>query len=249
MLNNTESNLFSQPVVFVILTKNEENTIAGIIDGLRQECSKLKIQNYSFITVDDSADATSVRAQQAGSQVVRGRGLGLGDAYRLGLAAALQTKSELIISLDGDGQVELSELSMFLKPVLDGADMVVGSRFKDAQNILYSYPKINHVGSRLLSAYLSFMTGQKITDSHGGFRVLKRSVAEKTIFFGHHTYVQETLIEAAEAGFKIYEVPSVWKIRQNGQSRVVGSIPRYMRRVGPILFVRLVKKLLKGQSR
>lgn len=241
--------MFSQSVVFVILTKNEENTISDIINGLRNECSVLNIENYSFITVDDSKDATADKAREAGSVVVKGQGLGLGDAYRLGLAAALKTDCKLIVSLDGDGQVELAELGTFLKPLLDGADIVVGSRFKDAKHILYSYPLINHIGSRMLSAYLSFMTGQKITDSHGGFRILKRAVAEKTIFFGNHTYVQETLVEAAEGGFKIFEVPSVWKIRENGKSRVVGSIPRYVRRVGPVLFVRLVKKLFTGKSR
>lgn len=241
--------MFSQPVVFVILTKNEENTISAIINGLRNECDRLNVKNYSFITVDDSRDATAEKAHQAGSVVVKGQGLGLGDAYRLGLAAALKTECELIISLDGDGQVELAELDTFLKPLLAGADMVVGSRFKDSKHILYSYPLINHMGSRMLSAYLSFMTGQKITDSHGGFRVLKRAVAEKTVFFGHHTYVQETLIEAAEGGFKIFEVPSVWKIRENGKSRVVGSISRYVRRVGPTLLVRLVRKIFTGKSR
>lgn len=249
MLNNTESNLFSRSVVFVILTKNEENTICGIINGLRNECSALNIEKYSFITVDDSEDATSEKAREAGSLVVKGRGLGLGDAYRLGLEAALKTDCTLIVSLDGDGQVELTELAAFLKPLDNGADLVVASRFKDANHIRYSYPAINHVGSRLLSAYLSFMTGQKVTDSHGGFRIFKRAVAEKTVFWGHHTYVQETLIEAAEAGFKIFEVPSVWKIRQNGKSRVVGSVPLYVHRVGPVLLKRFIKKVFTGKSR
>ena len=180
MLNITESNLFSQSVVFLILTKNEENTVSGIINGLCSECSALNIENYSIITVDDSKDTTAEKARQAGSIVVKGQGFGLGDAYRLGLAAALKTDCALIVSLDGDGQVELSELAAFLMPIRAGADLVVGSRFKDSNQILYSYPVVNHVGSRMLSAYLSFMTSQKITDSHGGFRVLKRAVAEKT---------------------------------------------------------------------
>jgi hypothetical protein len=55
---------------------------------------------------------------------------------------------------------------------------------------------------------------------------------------GSHTYVQETIIDAAEKGFRIVELASVWQPRLHGKSRVVSSIPRYVFYTLPILMLR-----------
>ena len=60
---------------------------------------------------------------------------------------------------------------------------------------------------------LSMFTNQKITDSHGGMRAMNTSVVEQLEMLGTHTYVQETIIDAYEKGFRILEIPSVWKKR------------------------------------
>ncbi len=244
-----ESNVYSSKFVFIILAKNEESTISNLIKSLRNEATQVGLNQFEIILVDDSTDATPERAREQNIQVLSGGNRGLGFAYRIGLAAALNAKAEYIVSLDGDGQVEISELKMFIQALQDGGDLVVGSRFKNRISIGYTYPKINHIGSRLLAQYLRFMTKQPLTDSHGGFRAMSHAVAVNTEFYCNHTYVQETLIEAAEAGFKIIEISSLWNLRQHGGSRVVASIPRYIKKVGPHLLLRLVKKLLLGKSR
>jgi glycosyltransferase involved in cell wall biosynthesis len=241
--------LFSDKFAFLILTKNEENSISELLNNLKKEIAALKISDYKILLVDDSSDRTPQVAEALGAEVITGRRKGLGDAYRLGLESCLQHAPDYIVSLDGDGQVQLSELSLFLNPLTTGFDLVVGSRFKDTESINYSYPFMNRVGSILLSGYLSFMTRQKLTDSHGGFRAMRAEVAKKTKFFGDHTYVQETLVEAAEAGYKIKEISSDWNIRKHGGSRVVRSKTLYMWRVGPHLLRRLLKRLFTGKSR
>ena len=55
---------------------------------------------------------------------------------------------------------------------------------------------------------------------------------------GTHTYVQETIIDAVAKGFRVKEIPSVWKERSHGKSRVVGSIPLYIFYTLPILILR-----------
>ena len=55
---------------------------------------------------------------------------------------------------------------------------------------------------------------------------------------GTHTYVQETIIDAYEKGFRIIEIPSIWKKRKVGKSKVVGSIPTYIFYTLPILIIR-----------
>ena len=78
---------------------------------------------------------------------------------------------------------------------------------------------------------------------------MRSEVAKSLVLLGNHTYVQEALIEAAEGGFKICEISSVWVVRRYGKSQVVGSISEYIKKVGPILLKRLMRKLVLGKSR
>jgi hypothetical protein len=63
-------------------------------------------------------------------------------------------------------------------------------------------------------------------------------VAMDLEILGTQTYVQESIVDAAETGYRIIEIPSVWKPREHGQSRVVGSIPKYVFYTLPILILR-----------
>lgn len=236
-------------MAFLILTKNEEHSIANLISDLSAQANALQLHPFKIFVVDDSTDQTSSKAKAANAIVFQGENRGLGAAYKLGLKQCLEQNPEFIITLDGDGQVDTTELKDFFVPLTKGYDLVLGSRFQKTNLVQYRYPKMNLFGSRILSFYLSLMAGQKLTDSHGGFRAMKASVARQCALSCDHTYVQETIIEAAEAKFKILEIPSAWNKRQVGSSKVVGSIPKYIRKVGPTLAKRFVHKAIFGQSR
>jgi hypothetical protein len=64
------------------------------------------------------------------------------------------------------------------------------------------------------------------------------AVVQELQMIGTHTYVQETIIDAAEKGFRIVELPSAWRPRAHGKSRVVGSIPKYVFYTLPIILLR-----------
>jgi hypothetical protein len=77
-----------------------------------------------------------------------------------------------------------------------------------------------------------------LTDSHGGIRAMRTDVVRELEMLGTHTYVQETIIDAVEKGFRIKEIPSVWRKREHGNSRVVSSIRTYIFYTLPILMIR-----------
>lgn len=244
-------NINSKNLCFIVFTKNEEHTICGLIKELQSEANLLQLKNYRVLVIDDSTDLTKQRAQAAGALVYVGPGAGLGAAYNFGLQKCfeLNPEPELVVTLDGDGQVDLSELRAFLAPLQNEYHLVIGSRFLSRNGIRYSYPLLNHMGSRILSMYLSFMTGQKITDSHGGFRAMCIGAARSIQITGNHTYVQESIIDVKNAGFRIIEISSGWNLRKHGTSRIVRSVPRYIRFVGPVLFKRFLQKIFFGTSR
>jgi hypothetical protein len=141
--------------------------------------------------------------------------------------------------VDGDGQAEPQELARFLEPIEKGeAELVLGSRFQEQGLVEYKYRWKNRLGTRLLVRILRAQTGLPLTDSHGGIRAMVPEVVERLEMVGTHTYVQETIIDAVEKGFKVKEIPSAWRRREHGGSRVVGSIPRYVAYTLPVLLLR-----------
>jgi hypothetical protein len=114
----------------------------------------------------------------------------------------------------------------------------LGSRFAKEGLVRYRYQSVNMLGTRVLTWILRRMTGLPVTDSHGGIRAMVPDVARELQIIGSHTYVQETIVDAFEKGFRIIELPSVWRKREFGRSRVVGNIPKYIAYTLPVLLLR-----------
>ncbi len=231
-------------VCVVIPTKNEEDSIAGVIDEVRNAIEESGYGEPLILVADDSVDGTEATVRQAGATVLRAGGIGLGYAMAVGLREAARTECDYIVSVDGDGQADPSEIPVFLEPLESGrADLVLGSRFLEKGLVKYKYPRVNRVGVRILAWLLTFFSGQRFTDSHGGIRAMRRPVVAELALTGTHSYVQETIIDAVQRGYRVIEIPSVWKKRQYGSSRVVASIPRYAAHTLPVLLVKTGKHI------
>mgnify|MGYP000869338433 CR=1 FL=1 len=229
----------TKKICAVIPTKNEQASIEKVVRDLRAEVDRLDHELVGVIITDDSTDQTRKIAKAMGATVVIGEGKGLGYAMWKGLKAALKFNPEIIISMDADGQSEIKELGRFLAPILsDEADLVLGSRFKAKGLIAYAYHWKNRLGIRILVKILRYLTKLPLTDSHGGLRAMVPDVARELEMVGTHTYVQETIIDAKEKGFRIQEIESAWRERKEGSSRVVSSIPVYVFYTLPVLILR-----------
>lgn len=226
--------------VVVIPTKNEQDLIVEVIGEVRAAFKGERYDRVEILITDDSNDATRVLAQKAGAHVINGGGEGLGTAMYRGLKGALSYSPNVILAIDGDGQADAKEeIPAFLKPIENGdADLVVGSRFKEAGLVHYKYRPVKRFGTRILTWILRRLTGLPLTDSHGGIRAMVPDVVRELQMIGTHTYVQETIIDAAEKGFRVVELPSAWRVREHGDSRVVRSIPKYVFYTLPILLLR-----------
>ncbi len=231
-------------VCVVIPTKNEENSIATVIHDVRTAIETSGFGDPLVLVTDDSVDGTESAAREAGATVVRAGGIGLGYAMGVGLRNAAHTECDYIVSVDGDGQADPSEIPAFLEPLESGrADLVLGSRFLEKGLVKYRYRWLNRLGIRMLSWLLRFFSGQRFTDSHGGIRAMRRQVVAELTITGTHSYVQETIIDAVQRGYRVIEIPSVWKERQHGSTRVVSSIPRYAAHTLPVLLVKSGKHI------
>ncbi|MCC6277750.1 MAG: glycosyltransferase family 2 protein [Oligoflexia bacterium] len=226
-------------VAVVIPTKNESATIREVILSAKAEIERLGYELVRVFVTDDSRDDTRAIAKSVGATVVIGEGKGLGFAMWKGLKISLSVKPDIILSMDADGQSRMDEIGSFLAPVANGeADLVLGSRFQQKGLIDYKYRFKNRFGIFILVRILRYLTKLPLTDSHGGLRAMSSEVVNELEMIGTHTYVQETIIDAREKGFRIKEIPSAWDVRKSGKSRVVSSIPLYVFYTLPVLILR-----------
>lgn len=109
--------------------------------------------------------------------------LGVGGAVMAGYVKALADGAEVIVKLDGDGQMWPEDIPQLVKPIVEKrADYSKGNRF-DSLDDLSSMPKVRILGNAVLSLMTKISSGYwKITDPTNGFTAVHHSVLKKLHF-------------------------------------------------------------------
>jgi dolichol-phosphate mannosyltransferase len=103
---------------------------------------------------------------------------GVGGAVMTGYRAALADGAEVLVKVDGDGQMDPRLLPHFIRPIVLGqADYVKGNRFFDLEQ-LASMPTIRIFGNAALSFLAKLSTGYwDIFDPTNGYTAIDARVA------------------------------------------------------------------------
>jgi len=203
-------------VWIVIAAFNEQSSVGNVVKSLR------KI-NYDYIVVvdDGSKDDTAAVAKAAGARIVQHCiNRGQGAALQTGIDYAVNRDAEFIVTFDADGQHRVEDIPKMLKPVQEGYDISLGSRFlEDGSNV----PFIRQVFLKGGAFLMWLFYGVKLTDSHNGFRVFSRKAASKVrIECDRMEHASEIIDKIGKAGLKFKEVPVMIKYTEyskaHGQS-------------------------------
>jgi glycosyltransferase involved in cell wall biosynthesis len=108
---------------------------------------------------------------------------GVGGAVLTGYQAAIKGECEIIVKIDGDGQMDPELLPAFIGPIVDGvADYTKGNRFFDIDS-LQSMPKIRKIGNAGLSFLTKLSSGYwNIFDPTNGYTAIHAEVARHLPF-------------------------------------------------------------------
>lgn len=186
-------------ITAILPAYNEEVSIGSIV------LSTLKYVDKVIVVDDGSADNTVEIAELAGAEVIEhSSNKGKGAALRTGFKAVMD--SDIIVTIDSDGQHNPSEIPQLISPILNGeADIVNGSRYINKKD--KNTPSYRRVGQTVLDKATNFSSGLDITDSQSGFRAFARHTIPAFRFscidFGIES---EMLMDAANTGLRIKEV-------------------------------------------
>lgn len=108
---------------------------------------------------------------------------GVGGATMTGYRAAIQNGADIIVKVDGDGQMDPALLPMFVRPILRGeADYTKGNRFWDLRHI-QRMPAIRRAGNLALSFLAKLSSGYwDVFDPTNGYTAIHARVAQHIPF-------------------------------------------------------------------
>ena len=180
---------------------NEERAIRDVVQAALRHCGKV------IIVDDGSSDGTSAAIADLPLELIRhatpqGKALALRDGFR----RALELGADGVLTMDGDGQHDASDLPRLLDAARRYSNyIVIGARLvgKDVQ------PDKNRFGNQQADFWVSWACGQRIVDTQSGQRYYPRAVIELALTMPHNGFVfeSEILIEAAARGIRTVSVP------------------------------------------
>lgn len=162
-------------VAVVIPAYKVSQQICGVIEAIPSFV-------YKIIIVDDAcpeATGDKVRDSFDDSRITvvkHSENQGVGGAMITGYLEAIKHRSEVIVKLDGDGQMDPRLIPSLIAPIIRGeADYVKGNRFFDIQKIR-EMPAIRIFGNLVLSFFSKASTGYwQIFDPNNGFTAIHHS--------------------------------------------------------------------------
>lgn len=158
-------------------------------DHILEVIAKIGSEVHQIYVVDDCCpDHSGQLVQDANLDkrvhiIFNERNLGVGGAVIAGYKAAIQGGADIIVKVDGDGQMDPRLIPNFIDPILNGeADYTKGNRFFDLEHI-NRMPKLRLFGNSILSFMNKISSGYwNIFDPTNGFTAIHSHVARKIAF-------------------------------------------------------------------
>ena len=168
-------------IFIVIPAFNAERTLQEVIDRIPRDFLK----RDQIILVDDgSTDRTRDVGSKNGLIVIRHeKNRGYGGAQKTGFSFALHNGANIVVLLHSDGQYAPEDLPKIVSPILDSEyDVVVASRFLNANPRAQGMPLYKSLGNRALTSIENLFFQMKLSEFHSGYRAYSREVLLKAKF-------------------------------------------------------------------
>jgi len=213
----------------VLPTYNEAENIEEFVAAVRD---KLPASARVLIVDDNSPDGTGriadrLAAEHGNVEVLhRSRKEGLGPAYIAGFRQALAGGADLVLEMDSDFSHDPAYLPRLLEAA-ERADLVLGSRYVPGGGV-GDWGPLRRAISRGGSAYARLVLGIGVRDPTAGFKCFRREVLEAldldSIDAHGYAFQVEMTYRTILAGFRVVEVPIVFRDRRAGSSKMDGRI-------------------------
>jgi glycosyltransferase involved in cell wall biosynthesis len=214
----------TEKILVIVPAYNEEKTIDRVIEKIQYFLPQADI----LVVNDGSSDSTSEISRQNGVRVLDlPYNLGIGAAMQTGYKFAYRMGYDIAVQCDADGQHHPAQIKNLIDTLInEDVDMVIGSRYLRKKRFRSSI--FRRIGILIFSNVLSFLVGQKLTDTTSGFRAVNREVIKSFSIYYPDDYPEpEALVLLHREGFTIKEIYVNMSSRKGGDSSINGLKPVY----------------------
>ncbi len=216
--------------VVIIPTYNEKENISAMIDKVFS-----LTEPFDLLIIDDgSPDGTASIVKQRQQDfpdrlhlLERSGKQGLGTAYIAGFRWALERNYDYVFEMDCDFSHNPDDLVRLYQAAVEGADVVVGSRYVTGVNVV-NWPMKRLLMSYYASVYVRMVTRMPVRDATAGFVCYSREVLERldldAVQMKGYGFQIEMKYSAWKLGFRIREVSIVFTERVVGASKMSSGI-------------------------
>jgi Glycosyl transferase family 2 len=194
---------------------NEAETVGRCVAKAADFLARSGIAGEVLVADNGSTDGSQELARAAGARVVDVPERGYGAALIAGIGAA---RGRFIVMGDADDSYDFGDLFLFVEELRNGADLVMGNRFKGgirpgAMPALHRY-----LGNPVLSFVGRLLFRTHVGDFHCGLRAFRR---DKALALDLRTtgmeFASELVVKATLSSMRVVEVPTV--LSKDGRSR------------------------------
>jgi dolichol-phosphate mannosyltransferase len=218
-------------ILVIIPTYDEAENLPRIVPDVLSQDGRIDV-----LVVDDaSPDGTGKIADEMAAAEPRLSVLhrkskeGLGRAYLAGFQHGLERGYGVLFEMDADGSHPPTSLPVLIE-ALDDADVVLGSRYVDGRVTVVDWPMARLLISYFGCWYARVITRLPVRDATGGFNGWRRAVLEgvdlERVRSNGYAFQIELKFRAWRAGFRLREVPILFRERDTGESKMSKRIVR-----------------------
>ena len=224
----SNSNFQKYNIAAVIPCYRVEREIQAVLHGLPKYI-------HHIIVVDDaSPDSTSeivaaiAKKDKRVTLIRHESNQGVGGAMATGFRKALELGAQIVVKIDGDGQMDTTHLPELIAPLIQGqADYTKGNRFRDFQS-LQQMPLIRRIGNMGLGFLSKAATGYwNLFDPTNGFVAIRSEVLSQLPLKGiDKSYYFETsmLANLYLLGAVVKDVPMPARYRSEVSNMLIHRI-------------------------
>ena len=198
-------------IAVVVPCYNERTQIRRVIDTMPEFVDRI-------VVVDDLSDDDTVevvehfyKTNSRVKLIKHSQNRGCGGALATGYIWARDKNYDIVVRMDGDGQMDPSDLKSLLKPVVNGeTDYSKGNRLYTGE-AFQMIPKARYFGNAVLTLLTKVASGYwHVADSQSGYTVMNKNVLKTLdwrLMYTRYGQPNHLLILLNVYNFRIRDVP------------------------------------------
>jgi len=233
-----------------MLAYKVENQIRGALEGLPGFVDRV------YVVDDGSPDRTSEVVRSLVHDRVRlikhKTNQGPGGALSTGYRAALADGMQVVVKVDGDGQMPMDQMENLIVPIVERqADYTKGDRLSIARH-RNGMPPFRFAGNLMLTWLTRVASGYwRLNDAQNGYTAISREALERIDlgFYSYYGYLNDLLVQLNVGGHRMKDVTMPARYGTEKSSIRLGTyVPKVSLLLLGLFFWRLRQKYFRGKE-